>query len=172
MFKRNEKCEVHRNILNCDYIRYSPSEIGTINTANSQMYVKLPREDSVISRLNRYLDLNVDIIHAATGNMYADGNDIKLINSGPIAIFSNYKLTTSSGKRLEDINHAHFVSLMYKLITSAKNTNDLSIGFDGDREKRQRELTDNKTQRGKYHIRVSLKDAFGLAEHKKKLLLY
>ena len=172
VFKRNEKYEGHRNILNCDYNRYSPSEIGTINTANSQMYINIPREDSVISRLNSFLDLNVDIIHAATGNLYAEGNDIKLINSGPIALFSNYKLTTSSGKRLEHTNHAHIVSLLYKLITSTKNTNDLSIGFDRDREKRKRELTDNKTQKGKYHIRVYLKDAFGHAEHQEKLLLH
>ena len=38
----------------------------------------------------------------------------------------------SSGKHLEDISHAHIVSLMYKLITSAEDTDDLSIGFDRD----------------------------------------
>ena len=38
---------------------------------------------------------------------YVDGNDIRLVNLCPIALFSNYKLTTSSGKQLEDISHAH-----------------------------------------------------------------
>ena len=33
---------------------------------------------------------------------------------------------------------AHIVCLMYKLITSARNTDDLSIGFDRDREKRKK----------------------------------
>ena len=75
MFKLNEKYEVDRSILKCDYIRYSPAEISTINTANSQIYNILPREDSVISLLNKYLDLNFDVLHAATGNRYADGND-------------------------------------------------------------------------------------------------
>ena len=44
MFKLNEKYEANRNILKGDYIRYSPSEISTINTANCQMYIKKPRE--------------------------------------------------------------------------------------------------------------------------------
>ena len=95
-----EKYEVDGRILKCDYIRYSPSEISTINTANSQIYVNLRREDSVISLLNSYFDLNFDVFHAVTNNRYADNNKIRLVNLGPVALFSNYKLTTSSGKHL------------------------------------------------------------------------
>ena len=112
MFNLCEKYEVDRRILKCDYTRYSPSKISTINTANSQIYIKIPGEDSVISLLNSYLDLNFDVVHAATNNRYADGNDIRLVNLGPVALFSNYKLTTSSRKHLEDVSHAHVVSLM------------------------------------------------------------
>ena len=36
MFKLSENYEIDRRILKCDYIRYSPSEIFTINTPNSQ----------------------------------------------------------------------------------------------------------------------------------------
>ena len=130
MFILCEKYEVYRRILKCDYIRYSPSEISTINTANSQIYINIPREDSLISLLNSYLDLNFDVVHAATNNRYPDGNDIRLFNLGPIALFSNYKLTTSSRKHLEDVSYAHIVSLMYKLTTTAKGCDDVSIGFD------------------------------------------
>ena len=69
MFKLNEKYEVDRKILKCDYIRYSPSEISTINTANSQKYINKPREDSLISLLKSYLDLNFDVLYAATNNI-------------------------------------------------------------------------------------------------------
>ena len=168
MFKLNEKYEINRDILKCDCIRYSPSEISTINTANSQVYIIIPREDSVISLLNSYLELNFDVLHAATNSRYVDGNNIRLANLGPIAFFSNYKLTTSSGKHLENIDHAHIVSLMYKLLTSSKGSDDLSIGFDRDRKRRQRELTNNKTQKRKYHIRIYLKDIFGFAEYQDK----
>ena len=79
--------------------------------------------------MNSYLDLNFDVLRNDQNNRYVDGADLRLINCGPIALFSEYKLSTNSGKRFEEIKHAHIVSLMYKLITSAKATDDLSIGF-------------------------------------------
>ena len=100
MFKLSDKYEINRDILKCDYIRYSPSEISTINTANSQVSINIPREGGVISLLNSYLELNFDVLQAVTNNRYVDNNDIRLVNLGPIAFFSNYKLTTSSGKLL------------------------------------------------------------------------
>ena len=112
MFKLSEKYSINRDILKCDYIRYSRSEISTINITISQVYINMPREDSVISLLNSYFELNFDVLHAANNNRYVDGNDIKLVNLGPYALFSNYKLTTSSGKHLENIDHAHIVCLM------------------------------------------------------------
>ena len=168
MFKLNENYEVDRRILKCDYIRYSPAETSTINTPNSQIYINIPREDSVISLLNSYLDLNFEIIKKADDSKYANGNDIKLVNLGPIALFSNFKLTTSSGKHLEDISHAQLVSLMYKLITSSENTDDLSIGFNRSPKRRKDELALNKSVKGKYHVRIMLKDIFGFAEHQEK----
>ena len=168
MFKLNEKYEINRDILKCDYIRYSPSEISTINTANSQVYINIPREDSVISLLNSYLELNFDVLRADNSNRYLDSNDIRPVNLGPIGLFSNYKLTTSSAKHLENIDHAHIVSLLYKLLTSSKGSDDLSIGFDRDRTRRRNELTNNKNINGKYHVRIYLKDIFGYAEYQQK----
>ena len=168
MFKLNEKHEINRDITKCDYIRYTPSEISTINTANSQVYISIPREDSVILLLNSYLELNFDVLHAATNSRYVDDNDIRLVNLGSIGLFSNYKLTTSSGKHSENIDHSHIVSLMYKLLTSSEGSDDLSICFDRDRNRRQHELSDNKSQKGKYHVRIYLKDVFGFAEYQDK----
>ena len=168
MFTLSEKDSVIRDILKCDYIRYNPSEISTINTTNSQVYNNIPGNDSVISLLNSYLEFYFDVLHAATHNRYVDGNNIRLVNLGPIGLCSNYDLTTSSGKHLENIDHAHVVSLMYKTLTSSRGSDDLSIGFDRDRNRRQRELTNNKTQNVKYHVRIYLKDAFGFAEYQDK----
>ena len=112
MFKLSEKYEPGRRILKCDKLRYSSSEISTINTLNFQIYINMPRKDSVISLLNGYIELIFDVLHAATGNIYVDNYDIMLGNLGLIALFSNFKLTTSSGKHFEEISHAHIVSLM------------------------------------------------------------
>ena len=57
---------------------------------------------------------------------------------------------------------------MYKRITSSKNSDDLSIGFDRSRARRQDEMTDNKRVKGKYHVRIMLKDVFGFAECQEK----
>ena len=168
MFKLNEKYAIDRRILKYDYIRYSPTEISTINTANNQLFIIIPREDSVISLLNSYLELIFDVLQAATYNRFLHANDIRFVNLGPIALFSNYKLRTSSGKHLEEISHAQIVSLMYKLLTSSKDNEDLSIGFNRSRDRRKRELTNNKTKKGRYHVRVYLKDFFGFSEHQGK----
>ena len=164
MFKLNKNFEVDRRILKCDYIRYSPAETSTMNTPNSQIYINITREDSVFSLLNSYLDLNFEFIKKADDSRYGKGNDIRLVNLGQIALFSKFKLTRSSGKHLEDISHAQLVSLMYKLITSSKNSDDISIGFDRTRARRQDKMTDNKRVKGKYHLRIMPKGVFGFAE--------
>ena len=115
-----------------------------------------------------YLDLNFDVLHAATNNRYVDADDIWLINLAVIALFKNYRLTTSSRKHLDDFSHAHIVLLMYILLTSTKGSDDSSIGFDRDLNRRKRELISNKNIKGKYHNRIYLKDPFGFAEHQEK----
>ena len=51
MVKLNERYQIKRNIIKYDHRRYSPSEISTKNTANSQICTNIPREDIVISLL-------------------------------------------------------------------------------------------------------------------------
>ena len=45
---------------------------------------------------------------------------MRLVNLGPSALHSKYKLTTSSGKHLKKIEHGHIACLMYILLTTAK----------------------------------------------------
>ena len=168
MFKLNENYEVDRKSLKCDYIRYSPAEISRINTANSQTYINIPREDSVISLLNSYLELNFDVLQAATNNRYVDANEIRLVNLGALALFSIYELTSHSSKHLEEIANAHPACLIFKVITSSKDSDDLSIGFDRNRGRRKNELTNKKNIKGKCHTRIYLKNIFGYAEHQEK----
>ena len=54
---------------------------------------------------------------------------------------------------------------MYKLLSSSEDSDDLSIGFDRSRDRRKRELNNNKTQKGEYHLRIYLEDVFGFTEH-------
>ena len=168
MFKLSENYEIDRRILKCDNIRYSPSEISTINTPNSQVYINIPREESLISLFNSYLELIFDVLKAGCNDRYANTDDIRLTNLGAIALFSVYKLVTASSKHLEEITHAQFVSLIYKLVTSSKDSDDLSIGFNRNRGKRKDDLSNNKTIKGRYHTRNYLRDILGFSEHQEK----
>ena len=42
--------------------------MGTINTATSQIYIIIPREDSIVPLFKNYLLFNFDVLHAATNN--------------------------------------------------------------------------------------------------------
>ena len=55
------------------------------------------------------------------------------------------------------------------MITSTTDTDDLSTGFDRDRDRRQRELTE-KNIKGKYLLRFMLKDIFGFLDHQEKAI--
>ena len=53
---------------------------------------------------------------------------------------------------------------MYKLITSSKDSDDLSMGFDSSRNRRKDKLTNNKNIKGKHHLRIMLRDVSCFAE--------
>ena len=57
---------------------------------------------------------------------------------------------------------------MYNLKTSARESEDLSIGFDRSRDKRKHELTNNKTIKGEYHVSIYLRDVFRFAQWQEK----
>ena len=44
----------------------------------------------------------------------------------------------------------------------------MSIGFDRDRNRKVRELTNSKNRKGKYHLKIMLKDVFDFSEHQKR----
>ena len=127
----------------------------------------MPREVSVISLLPSYIDLNFRVVHAATRTRYADGNEMKSIYLGTTTLFSYNRLTTSSGKHIEAFSQAYFVSLMYKLIKSVREPHDLSIGFDRDRQRRQRELTNNKNKKVNIILEICSKMSWFCGKPKK-----
>ena len=69
-----------------------------------------------------YIELEFDTKQTLWDN-FANRTDVFFVNLGPIATFSEFKLTTSSGKHLESNSYAHIVSLMYKLLSSKDGEN-------------------------------------------------
>ena len=57
---------------------------------------------------------------------------------------------------------------MYRLLTSTQQTSQLMYGFEESVTIRRQELTNNKTEKGTFFVRVKLKDLFGFADQEKK----
>ena len=56
---------------------------------------------------------------------------------------------------------------MYKLLTSSQQTSQLMYGFEESTTIRRQELTNNKTEKGSFFVRIKLKDLFGFADQEK-----
>ena len=153
-------------IHNIDFIEYSPSNLATINNNNSNISIIFPREDAYICLQNSYISLEFEVLKN-DDTRYADGDQISLVNFGPVALFSEAKLTTSSGKHLEKVDNLHPISLMYKLLTSNQQTSQLMYGFEESQATRRQELTNNKTEKGTFFVRIKLTDIFGFADQEK-----
>ena len=149
-----------------DFIKYSPSSLATINNNNSNISIIFPREDAYICLQNSCISLEFEVLKN-DDTRYADGDQISLVNFGPVALFSEAKLTTSSGKHLEKVDNLHPISLMIKLLTSTQQTSQLMYGFEESSTIRRQELTNNKTEKGTFFVRIKLKDLFGFADQEK-----
>ena len=130
MLNLSQKLAVDRPILECDYIRYIPPSLNLLNGENNQFFIDIPREDSAFSLKDSYLELDFNVTYRAGAHArYVDIDYIRLVNLGPIALFKKYRLTRSSGKEIGEIDNAQFICLMHKLISSSRDSDDLSIGF-------------------------------------------
>ena len=127
MFNLSQKHPVDRPIIKCDYIRYTPPSLNLVNDEKNQIFIDIPRQDSAISLKDSYLDLDFSVTHrAGAHDRYFDNDHIRLVNLGPIALFNKYTLARSSGKEIEEIDNAHVIFLMHKLISSSRDGDNLS----------------------------------------------
>ena len=68
-----------------NYIRYDPKSITNANTANEQMFIDIPREDSVISLKHCNLESDFDLKLTGTDRRFPAADNIRLIDLGSIA---------------------------------------------------------------------------------------
>ena len=145
---------------------YSPSSLATVNNANSNISISLPREDAYICLQNSYISVEFEVL-TNNNTRYADGDEINLVNFGPVALFSEAKRVTCSGKHLEKIDNLHPICLMYILLTSQQQTSQLMYWFEESVTIRRQELTTHKTEKGNFLVRIKLKHLFGFTDQEK-----
>ena len=168
MFSLKSKYTLTKPIHRIDFIKYSPSSLATTNNNNSNISISLPREDAYIRLQHSFISVDFEVLKN-DNTRYANGDEISLVNIGPVALFSEAKLTTSTGKHLEKVDNLHPICLMYKLLTSSQQTSQLMYGFEGSITIRRQEITNNKTEKGTFFVRIKLKDLFGFADQEKTI---
>ena len=136
-----------------DFIKYSPSSLATINNNNSNISISSPREDAYICLQHSFISVEFEVLEN-DDKRYANGDEISLVNFGSVALFCEAKLTTSCGKHLENVDNLHPICLMYKLLTSSQQTSQLMYGFEESTTIRRQELTNNKTEKGTFFVRI------------------
>ena len=113
-----------------------------------------------------YLEIFFIVTHRAGGQAgYADGDHTRLTNLVRFALLISFGLNSGRGKEIEELDNAHIICLMYKLISSSKDSEDLSIGLHWDITTQEIKLTNIKTAKGICHARFYWTDVFGFAEH-------
>lgn len=101
VFSLKNKYSLDKPIHKIDFIKYSPNALSTVNNNNSNISISLPREDAYICLQNSYITVDFEVLKHADDTRYVNNDAIGLVNFGPVALFSEAKLTTSSGKHLE-----------------------------------------------------------------------
>ena len=77
-----------------------------MNTINSNINIILNREENHLSLHESYLKIDF-VVSDDAGGVFANDANIRLVNSGMMALFSSIKLETSGGKTIEYIDHCH-----------------------------------------------------------------
>ena len=164
MFSLKKKYELDQPIHKIDFIKCSPNTLSTVNKNDSKISISLPREDAYICLQKSYITVDFEVVKNADDTRYVDNDQIALVNLGPVALFSEAKLTTSSGKHLEKVDNLHTICLMHKLLTSQQQTSELLYGFEESVAIRRQELTNIETEKGTFFVKSKLTDLFGFAD--------
>ena len=70
-------------------------------------------DNAIFDRLPISISVDFEVLKNDDTLSNADGDEISLVNFGPVALFSEAKLTTSSGQHLEMVDNLHPICLMY-----------------------------------------------------------
>ena len=98
-------------------IKFEPNNLATMNTVNNNNNIILNREKSLLNIHDSYVEIEF-VVSDNAGGVFANNNNIRLVNYSMLALFCSVKLETSGGRSIEYIDHCHPNLLMYKLLTS------------------------------------------------------
>ena len=86
-------------IQKSDFIEFSPRSLAKVNNFSSNVLFNFPRKDDCICVQNSYIGIEFEV-RKQDNTLYVDNDQLGLAIVGPIALFRDAKLVTSSGKHL------------------------------------------------------------------------
>ena len=104
---------------------------------------------------------------ASPGNVYSYAEYVGSVKLFLMAVFSKFKLNSSSRKEIEKIENAHFACFC-KFLKSSKDSDELSIDFHPSIEISKREITHNRRIEDNYQFTNYLKAVLSFAGYQEK----
>ena len=154
--------DIHKSKI----IKYKPNNLATMNTINTNINIKLNREENHLNLRDSYLEIEF-VVSDDAGGVFDNDANIRLVNYGMMALFSSVKLETSGGRTIEKIDHC---LLMYKLITSTDD--EYESGFVRNQGNRDSQLKGDHiaAERGHMYMMVKMSDLFGFVNDLEKII--
>ena len=140
-----------------------------MNTVNTNINIKLNREENHLNLRDSYLEMQF-VVSDDAGGVFANDANIRLVNYGLMVLFSSVKLETSGGRTIEYIDHCHPNLLMYKLLTSTDD--NYESGFVRNQGNRDNQLKDDHVaaESGHMYMMVKMRDLFGFVKDLEKII--
>ena len=93
LFSLKNKYGMDKPFHKIDFLKYLPSSLVSINNNNSNISIIFPRDDAYICLQNSFIRLEIEVLKN-DDTRYVDGDQISLVNFGPVALVSEAKLVT------------------------------------------------------------------------------
>ena len=159
----------NKNIHKSKIIKYKPNNLATLNTVNTNINIILNREENHLNLRDSYLEIEF-VVSDDAGGVFANDANIRLINSGTMALFSSVKLETSGGRTIEYIYHCHPNLLMYKLLISTDDEYESGLIKNQGNGDSQLKGDHIGALRGHMYMMIKMSDLFGFVNDLEKII--
>ena len=84
MFSLKSKYILEKPIRKIGFVNYSVSSLATVNNANSNISISLPKEDAYICLQHSFISVEFEV-PKNDDTRFNDDDEISLVNFGPVA---------------------------------------------------------------------------------------
>ena len=116
-----------------------------------------------------YLEIEF-VVSDNAGGVFANKDNIRLVNYGMMALLSSAKLETSGGRTIEKIDHCHPNLLKYKLLTSTDDEYESGLVRNQGNRDSQIKGDNAAAQIGHMYMMVKMSDLFGFVNDLEKII--